>query len=64
MKISFYYNVCLENGWDQLVVTLYTLFIYPSVHKQLNRTLFEAHNVPLASQKISIYAFLLSTDRN
>ena len=45
------YNVCLKKGsdqWDQLIVTLYTLAIYPSVHKQLFRsfrTLFEAHIV-------------------
>ena len=29
------------------VVTLYTLFIYPSVHNQLIRTLFEARHVAL-----------------
>ena len=36
------YNVGLENGSDQLIVTLhiYTLSIYPSVHKQLIRTRF------------------------
>ena len=27
------YNVCLEKGSDQLIVTLFTLNIYPSVHK-------------------------------
>ena len=35
----------LEKGSDQLSVTLYTLYIYPSLHKQLIRTLFEAHIV-------------------
>ena len=39
------YNVCLDKGSDQLFATLYTLYIYPSVHKQLIRTLFEAHIV-------------------
>ena len=33
----------IEKGSDQLFVTLYTLSIYPSVHLQLIRTLFEAH---------------------
>ena len=37
------YNVCLEKGSNQLFVTLYTLSIYPSVHKQLIQTLFAAH---------------------
>ena len=35
----------LKNGSNQLIVTLYTLSIYPSVHKQLIRTFFEAHIV-------------------
>ena len=35
----------LETGSDQLIVILYTLFNYPFVHNQLNRTLFEAHIV-------------------
>ena len=35
----------LRNGSDQLIVTLYTLSIHTSVHKQLTRTLFEAHIV-------------------
>ena len=39
------YNVCLETGSDQLIVTLYALSIYPSVHNQLIRTLSEAHIV-------------------
>ena len=37
--------VCLEKGSDMLSLTLYTLSIYPSVHNQLIRTLFEAHIV-------------------
>ena len=36
------YIVYLENGLDQLIVTLY---IHPSVHNQLIRTLFEEHIV-------------------
>ena len=32
---------------DQLFVPLYTLSIYPCVHKQLIRTLFEAHIVSI-----------------
>ena len=35
----------LENGWDQLIVTLNTQSSYPSVHNQLIRTNFEAHIV-------------------
>ena len=34
-----------EKGSGQLFVTLYTLSIYPSVHIQLIRTLFETHKV-------------------
>ena len=41
----FIQNPCLEKGSDQLFVTLNTLSIYPFVHKQLIRTLFEAHIV-------------------
>ena len=40
-----YYRSSLENGSDQLIVTLDTLSIYPSVHKQLIRTLFVARIV-------------------
>ena len=39
------YQPSLEKGLDQLIVTLYTLSIYPSVHKQLIWTLFEEHIV-------------------
>ena len=39
LEMCFRYNVCLEKGSDQLIVTLYTLSFYPSVHKQLNQTL-------------------------
>ena len=35
----------LENGSDQLVVTLRTLSIHPAVHNQLIRTLFEGRSV-------------------
>ena len=48
----------LENGLNQLIVTLYTLSIYPSVHKQLIRTLFEAHIV----QSETNYTLLGSSD--
>ena len=34
--------VSLEKGSDHLIVTLYTLAIYPSVHNLLIRTFFEA----------------------
>ena len=40
------YNVCLENGSDQLLVTLYTLSIYPYCN-QVIRTLIEVHIVLL-----------------
>ena len=44
MQPSFYtYWLSLENGSDQLIV--YALSIYPSVHKKLIRTIFEAHIV-------------------
>ena len=42
------YIVWLKKGTersDQLFVTLYTLYIYPTIHNQLIRTLFEAHIV-------------------
>ena len=39
------YRLYLENGLDQLIVTLYKLSIYPSVHKQLIRTLLKAQIV-------------------
>ena len=52
--IGKWYRLFLKNGSDQLIVTLYTLFLYPSVHKQLIRTLFEAIIiVPLHS--LSVY---------
>ena len=35
----------LKNDADQLIVTLHTLSIYPSVHNQRIRTIFEAHIV-------------------
>ena len=35
----------LENGLDQLIGTLNKLSIYPSVHKELIQTIFEAHIV-------------------
>ena len=44
-QIYVVYNVCHEKGSDQLIVPLYTLSIYLSVHNQLIRTLFEAHIV-------------------
>jgi len=34
-----------EKGSDQLIETLYTLSIYPAVHKQLILTLFEGRLV-------------------
>ena len=39
------YRTIMQTGRpsNQLFVTLYTLFIYPSVNNQMNRTLFEAH---------------------
>ena len=38
------YNVCLENGSDQLFVTLYKLSIYPSVHnKTIRAKPFSSH---------------------
>ena len=40
-----YIRPSLKQVSDQLFVTLYTLLITPSVHKQLIRTLFEAHIV-------------------
>ena len=46
--LFFLYKECLEKGSNQLFMTLYTLFMYLSlcsVHKQLIRTLFEAHIV-------------------
>ena len=48
----FSYSVCLEKGSNQLFVTLYILPIDPSVHKQLLRTLFEAHIVFLVIRSI------------
>ena len=50
------YRLSLENGSDQLIVTLYTLSIYTSVHKQLIRTIFEAHIVP----ELSVFQFILA----
>ena len=35
----------LKNSLDQLIVTLYTLSIYPTVHNQLNRTILEGRAV-------------------
>ena len=43
MILSVSYRPSLENVSGQLIVTLYTISIYPSVHNQLIRTLFEAH---------------------
>ena len=43
MILSISYRPSLENGSGQLIVTLYTISIYHSVHNQLIRTLFEAH---------------------
>ena len=34
-----------EKGSDQLIVTLYTLSLYPSVHNQLIRPLYESQSV-------------------
>ena len=39
------YRPSLENGFDLLIVTLYTLSIYPSVHKKLIQTIFVEHIV-------------------
>ena len=39
------YRPSLENGFDQLIVTLYTLSIYPSVYKKLIQTIFVARIV-------------------
>ena len=39
------YRSSLENGFDLLIVTLYTLSLYPSVHKKLIQTIFVAHIV-------------------
>ena len=36
---GLYYQPSLENGSDQLIVTLYTQSIYPSVHEQLIQTI-------------------------
>ena len=43
MILSISYRPSLENGSGQLIVTLYTICIYHSVHNQLIRILFEAH---------------------
>ena len=44
-NLSFGYHSSLEKGLDS--DTIYnTLFVYPSVHHQLIRPLFEAHIVP------------------
>ena len=40
IKFNGLYRPFIENGSDQLIVTLYTLFIYPSVHIQLFQTIF------------------------
>ena len=45
------YNVCLKNGSDQKFMTIYTQSLYSYVHKQLIRTLFEAHIVSLRRLK-------------
>ena len=39
------YLAYLKNGSNQLIVTQYTLSIYPSLHYQLIWTLFKAHMV-------------------
>ena len=44
----------LERVSDQLIVTLYTLSIYPFVHKQLIRTIFKAHIVENIIWKLSV----------
>ena len=45
--LNITYNVCLEKGSDQLIVTrhAYAISIYPCVHNQLIRTILEAHVV-------------------
>ena len=41
------YRPSLQNGLDTLIVTLYTLSIYPFVHKQLIRTILEGRQRPV-----------------
>ena len=50
------YSLCLEKNLDHLIVTLYTLSIYPSVLNQLIRTLFNAQ-LYIYSHYIYIYVF-------
>ena len=45
------YRLFLKKGSDQLIVTLYSLPIYPSVHNQLIRTFFEAWTLYGLKQK-------------
>ena len=41
-----YFRLSLERGLDQLIVTLYKLSIYPSVHNKLIRIILEARPKP------------------
>ena len=43
--------MCHEKGSDQLIVKLYALSIYPSVHNQLICTHFEAHCIDKLGSK-------------
>ena len=58
VQLYLIYNVGLEKGSDQLFVTLYTLSIYPFVHKKLIRTLFEAYIVYEANNSMKLYGLL------
>ena len=42
LVLPFNYRPSLERGLDQLIMTLYTISIYASVHNQVIRNLFEA----------------------
>ena len=62
LQLFILLNVCLEKDSDQLIVTLKTLFIYPSVKQQLTRTLFEAQivaNTPEAFLPLPFFVYLL-----
>ena len=59
----------LKNGSNQLIVTQYTLSIYPSLHNQPIRTLFKAHMVvnsiikPLSACPMSTIMFFIIKDQ-
>ena len=49
--MCFMYRPSLGKGSEQLIVTLCTQSIYPSVQKQIIGTLFEAHLVYLLKKE-------------